>query len=657
VGRAAPTRLRGAHVFRVDQVFAAVRAADYTSAVKLIVCVVSVGQAYRPQLERLYESLPPDTGLSVLSDLDQGNMRGSHVFWHRLNRSAVHPIHRRFDWRLKAEALKCGFSVPAARPETRYLYLDCDCFFADPSFRVRQMVAPPNTDIVTLRLRGRLLDDTCFEYASQMRQFINTHGTAELRAALPGAWLPLEQAILIERLTPMTRSLPDWWLRLADLAQSHGMHGDPDAVDLGLALELTGATYHEADPSSLWLRAIHFIARGNEHDLRHEQVLMTPGENLVMRDRVATCVSRRAVGRTWDVTAISGAEWDGFLRYAERERVAPLVHRAIKDAEGVPQHVKHALRDSYRGTAAHVARLRSALVEVLTVLSGVSIPVVLLKGASLTVDVWTDIGLRPWSDLDLLVDRRHASAAVGALASLGFRPGRIETTSGATMAHENELLLEGPAGVLVDLHWSLFDSPFYQTRTSADAIWHHTRPAQVQGAPGLVLRPEIQLLHLCGHLVLHHNGDELLWLSDVAELVTRYADGLRWDVVIAEAQRLHLVISLQRTVALATSTLGAPTPPDVLTRIEALQPSKAEQAVVQRMGDRARSMAAQLWFDLTAMGNWRERLAFARTRLFPSAAYMRSRYGVSHPVAVALSYPYRWVIGVRRGSVSGSDLP
>jgi len=644
-------------VVRVDQAFAAVQGLDYTPAVKLIVCVVSVGQAYRPQLERLYESLPPDTGLSVLSDLDQGNMRGSHVFWHQLNRPAFHPIHGRFDWRLKAEALKCGFSVAAAGPDTRYLYLDGDCFFADPSFRVHQMVAPPNTDIVTLRLRGRLLDDICFEYASQMRQFINTHGTPELREALPGAWLPLEQAILIERLTPMTRSLPDWWLWVADLAQSHGMHGDPDAVDLGLALELTGATYHEADPASLWLRAIHFTARGNEHDLRHERAVMTPGENLAMRDRVATFVSRLAVGRTWDVTAISGAEWAGFLRYAERERMGPLVHRAFKDAVGVPQHVRHALRDSYRGTAAQVARLRSALVEVLTVLSGAGIPVVLLKGASLTVDVWTDIGLRPWSDLDLLVDRRHASAAVGALASLGFRPGRIETTSGATMAHENELLLEGPAGALVDLHWSLFDSPFYQAHTSASAIWHHTRGVQVQGASALVLIPEVQLLHLCGHLVLHHNGDELLWLSDVAELLDRYGDGLRWDVVIAEAQRLNLVVSLQRIVALASSTLGAPTPPAVLTRIAALQPSRAERAVVRRVIDRQRSMASQLWFDLTTMGHWRERMSFARTRLFPSVAYMRARYGVTHPVAVALSYPYRWLIGVRRGSASRTDLP
>ena len=613
-------------------------------------CVVSAGQAYRPQLERLYASLPKGVGLSVLSDLEQGPVSGDHVFWHPLTRPTVHPIHGRFDWRLKAVALQCGFGVAAVRSTTRFLYLDGDCYFADPSLSVRDIVAPRGADIVTLSQRHRLADDTLFTYSAQMRAFIAAQGAPELRAALLRAHLPLEQAILIQRLTPRTRALPEWWLRIADLGQAEGMHGDPDAVDYGLALELCGAPYVEADSGTAWLRGIHFTNRGAIFTLAHERVFDSSGRSPESVDALIRC---DAPDRPWRFDTLTSQEWAVLLAVARDERVAPQVYRAIGAAPSVPAAVRHALRDSYRETAAHVARLRAVLAEVLATLHQAGIRVVVLKGAALTVDVRTDIGLRPWSDLDLLVDRHDAPAVVEALTGLGFRSGRAETTTGATLAHENELLLVGPTGCHVDLHWALFDSPFYQTRTAAGALWAYTRPVRIAGAPALALTPEWQLLHLCGHLVLHHRGDELLWLSDIAALTMRYRESLQWEVVCAEAQRLDLVIALQRTVSAVVDRLAAPIPDEAREAIAALRPSPHEEAVVSRLRDRRRSMAAQLAFDLRSMRSWRDRLAFARTRLFPSVDYMRLRYGVRSPWGLVFAYPYRWLIGLRRGATGG----
>lgn len=345
------------------------------------------------------------------------------------------------------------------------------------------------------------------------------------------------------------------------------------------------------------------------------------------------------------------ANWSAVVERARAQRVGPLLYKALKHEPTVPPQVLQTLRDSYRGTAARVAQLRAVLVEVLRALEAAGIPVVLLKGAALSVDVFTDIGLRPWSDLDVLIDQRHSAGAEQALAALGFQRARVETTAGATVAHENELLLVDSAGHLVDLHWSLFDSPFYQSRTRATAIWRHTREVRLEGVPARVLTPEVLLLHLCGHLTLHHSGDELLWLNDVAEVVARHHQQLNWEVVLAEAQRLHLVVALQRALGSAAETLAAPVPPAVRNRIKALHPSATELAVVGRLADKERSMAARLWFDLATMESWTERVAFVRTRLFPSPAYMRQRYGVTTTLGLVLAYPYRWLIGLRRGSL------
>jgi hypothetical protein len=350
--------------------------------------------------------------------------------------------------------------------------------------------------------------------------------------------------------------------------------------------------------------------------------------------------------------ALDGVDWEDLLRAAEQARVASLVHRALRNVPGVPAEIRRSLRNHYRATAARVAQLRTHLVMIIRVLNAADVPVVLLKGASLTFDVWTDIGLRPWSDIDLLVPRHQVIGATGALAGLGFRPGRFETTAGATLAHESELLLVGPGGCLVDLHWCLFDSPHYQARTSATAIQPATRRVVVQDdIVAAVMTPEMQLLHLCGHLVLHHEGTELLWLSDVAALLRRYRDDLDWTVVLADAHRFDLVVALQRVISTVVATLAAPVSVEVMQRVCASRPSRAESTVVRQLADRERSMATRLWFDLLTMGGWRERVAFLRTRMFPSRAYMRARYGVQHPVMVALAYPYRWLIGLRRGSL------
>jgi hypothetical protein len=376
-------------------------------------------------------------------------------------------------------------------------------------------------------------------------------------------------------------------------------------------------------------------------------VHVEPGQ---IRDLVLACVNVGSgrVDRSVLSSLLDAVDWHSVLEMAERERVTSWLHRALKSEERIPISIRRHLRDVYRETAGRVAQLRSALAEVLAALRQAGIPVLLLKGAALEHDVWTDIGLRPWSDLDLFVDRRHLLRAVGVLAQIGYTPGRSETTVGATIRHENELALVGPGQVVVDLHWSLFDSPHHDGRLDVARLWREARPCNVLGLPAVVLSPDEQLLHLCGHLVLHHDGDEILWLNDIAQLTKVHRDTLRWDVVAAEAQRRDLVVPLQQCLARVTATMAADVPPEVIERVHALRPSESEVRVVDGIGDRQRSMAARLWLDVTTMTGWRERVAYLGTRLFPSPAYMKARYQVSHPVQVVLAYPYRWLIGLKR---------
>ena len=60
-----------------------------------------------------------------------------------------------------------------------------------------------------------------------------------------------------------------------------------------------------------------------------------------------------------------------------------------------------------------------------------------------------------------------------------------------------------------------------------------------------------------------------------------------------------------------------------------------------------RPVAQRFYADLASMSSWRERLRYGWGSVFPSADYMRQRYGISNALFVPLSYPYRWFLGLK----------
>ena len=65
----------------------------------------------------------------------------------------------------------------------------------------------------------------------------------------------------------------------------------------------------------------------------------------------------------------------------------------------------------------------------------------------------------------------------------------------------------------IDVHWSLFDSPYYQDRNAMDWFWDTAEPVLYRRSSST----EALLIHLCGHLALHHGTRGLLWGHDIVE--------------------------------------------------------------------------------------------------------------------------------------------
>jgi len=195
----------------------------------------------------------------------------------------------------------------------------------------------------------------------------------------------------------------------------------------------------------------------------------------------------------------------------------------------------------------------------------------------------------------------------------------------------------------------LFDLPYYQRILPMPWFWQTALQVELAGTRARVLGPEAQVLHLCGHVVLHHSAAEtrLLWLHDVAELLVHYRDRMDWDELLRRTQECGLVLSVQQVLGRVTAEWGVPLPAAARARLDALRPSAEEmQAVAWRTASH-RPVVQRFWSDLASMPGWRRRLHYAWIQLFPSATYMQSRYGIRHRWLLPLYYPYRWWLGLR----------
>ena len=137
---------------------------------------------------------------------------------------------------------------------------------------------------------------------------------------------------------------------------------------------------------------------------------------------------RNSVGQS-DVVTITrilanGVDWSYLIGSATRHQVLPLLHRALGAAESVGAAVaptaRRALQQELDSRITRNRRLAAELVRLVRLGADAGLALLPFKGAVLAHDVYGDVALRQFADVDLLVDPSDSAAAAGFLRSLGY---------------------------------------------------------------------------------------------------------------------------------------------------------------------------------------------------------------------------------------------
>lgn len=285
--------------------------------------------------------------------------------------------------------------------------------------------------------------------------------------------------------------------------------------------------------------------------------------------------------------SLPAGAWDQTLTAAVTHQLAPLLYTVLRNQpDCAPAARLTELQDAFQRSATRSLRVELELSGILAAFAapGGACPCLLLKGAALGRTVYASPAERPAGDLDLLVRRSDLAAAGQALAGRGFRllgapaAGRLGR---ALYRYRAELAAVGATdanrGLLVELHWTLTEMPYYVDRIDIGAVWRGAQDLPV--LPGAqVPAPAVLLLHACAHLALHHSRDlRLIWLVDLDRLARWEA--LDWDQVARLAEAWGLGLAVQAALDAAGRWLGTPTPAAVGRALDSLAADPVARAM------------------------------------------------------------------------------
>lgn len=341
--------------------------------------------------------------------------------------------------------------------------------------------------------------------------------------------------------------------------------------------------------------------------------------------------------------ALSEDEWGAAEDAARRHGLAALLWRAIErlGRDDVPEPVRARLQDTYRRNALAANLAYRELARHLASFEAAQIHVMVLKGAALAATLYPELATRPFGDLDLLVHRsdvvraREVLRASGLGESEELAPGfRIEFLG------EAAFFAPGPQRADVDLHWELVVPTYYQRRMPREWFWEHTERAALADGNACVLDPTAQLVHLGAHAGLHHQDFlRLIWLYDLALLVTRRGEDVDWHAADALARNTGLARPLRAVLDAMQAAWGVHLPveteelfrPDRFALVE-----RAVYAVTVSSHNDARTLS-----DILATPGVGAKLRYARRQLLPAPAYMREHYAIQRPFLLPAYYALR----------------
>ncbi|MFN2159650.1 MAG: nucleotidyltransferase family protein, partial [Anaerolineales bacterium] len=257
-----------------------------------------------------------------------------------------------------------------------------------------------------------------------------------------------------------------------------------------------------------------------------------------------------------DLSDLSPQDWRKLIEIAQSHRLGPLLFWSVKNANQstrnqIPGDVNEQLLLMYVQSTRRNLNLFRESARFLDLLDQQNIMTIVLKGTSLANTVYEDNGLRPMTDIDLLIPEENLCAAVDMAKSLGYYDPFPEAGPGLKkiLSHHVYLIKEKQSSVQMELHHTLLGGDAFRYSVPVDWFFTQVEPFRFQYQDKnqkqlkdeyrnvFKLNPAAQLLFLTAHITLQHglNASPLIWFYDLDRICRIEADRIDWNLLLEKA--------------------------------------------------------------------------------------------------------------------------
>lgn len=281
--------------------------------------------------------------------------------------------------------------------------------------------------------------------------------------------------------------------------------------------------------------------------------------------------------------------------------------------------------------------------EVLSLLEAAAVPLVVLKGSSLSVDLYGDPHCRTSVDVDLLVRPADVPAADAALVAAGYRRDNDRPLSFWMRRLHHAVYQRPGCGQPVEIHWN-FSIPGFFNLDPAE-IWAGVELTGLRGR----LQPAMTLTLLLMHHHLHGCAD-LRTLVDLVWAFDRHPETMKKGLYERRLHSIGLLVVAGIASRQAEKLWGAqPWHPGSFGSSHALRSFLLASAAgaALRPGRRPRGSDRFLHAAVHRLGldSPRRVIASIAKTLLPSAADMRALTGEERSGLAGYVRYFRWRIG------------
>jgi hypothetical protein len=343
----------------------------------------------------------------------------------------------------------------------------------------------------------------------------------------------------------------------------------------------------------------------NEYDLVWQP---TPEQKLLLR----------AAGFEGRVALDAWQQWKSSIDIEHLDstsyRILPQLYRNLQSQQAASDPLMSRLKSVYRHTWSKNQIFLHAVSRILRAFHDEGIPVMVLKGMALVPLYYKDWGVRPMSDIDMMVPTTEAERAMRLLAALGWQSKSKHPERFLHVRHSTDFI--NAAGQSLDLHWHLL---WECCQAGADDdFWEAAIPVQIGEVTAQALCPADQLLHVCIHGSTWNPNPPFRWAADAAVIIRSAGDRLNWQRLYEQAEKRRLVLPLSRMLGYLHDGLDVPVPEAFLQRLRTAPVSKAEQREYRLKTRPMRGLPSLqvFWYNYTrsagSRGVARHRISFPR---------------------------------------------